>query len=542
MILEYKLEYRSSSFVYERVFIATAHKLELHYDIARDGSTLLLYIHSQSVAELEEFATLFSSSLPHSIFLYDTQVQVIEELPEITPYTIPTDKIAMPFCPECASAVMDTSSKDYYNIFRSCSVCGYETQGESRNYRDEIQEIVMAIFQGRDISISTHYGYYRVGVPTKETREFDLLAYDQATIAKYATVEEYELQALGSIEKPLIRLKSTQKLTDDYSLGEQILRFKLADDILLYLLMEELHHIGIDLIYIANDSDQIQESYHLLEPQKILTPIEVVVSSSSVSIVSGNRSLPQSTKVDSLELTNLDIFHSIIAEHKPTDEHIAGIILNKKGRSAMLVHGEKYGTVGYLSLDFELGSIADIFKQIIETNESGGKIVQNYKKAYPEHFEKIIHIIFEDPRINIYTLWGIVAIVLELTDTTLLDEAAQTIERNIMLFEGSKGPRIDYKLYNIDGKVYLDPLMTIRTAMSFRLAGVDPLTISYGIVESFCEFIANEIDTVAQSMSTSAVIATGDILTNRRIYQKLNQEISNNHKLYFNNQIPLNRD
>jgi len=541
MILEYKLDYRSSSLVYERIFLRTVEALELSAKMMREGFALKLYVETESTEALETFATVFAEALPHSIFLYHTEAKVIAQMPEGVSMQLPETKLPLPFCPQCAKEVTDPEHKNFYNLFTSCEVCGYGTQGEDRNYRDEIQQAVMAISGGSHVLVQTHYGKYTVGIPSKACSDFsfDLLSYDLATVLKYTHVEEHELSALASFEKPLLRLKTRAEFANDFKIEDKALaRFKLPDDMVLYLLMEELHHLGIALLFVTQEDIPSQERCTIVTATQGWLPMEVVASPTDSAIVSGDKGLPVfSTSEESS--APLSAFYSVIKEHTLDDENIIGINLSKTAPNSVLVHGEKYGTIEYLSLNFRFDCMASIFKQIIDSDENGGKIVQNYKKAFPEHFERITHIVFEDQQFNIYRLWGVVAIVLELTDSEDPAVAAAVLEKNTMLFLGTKGPRIDYKLYNHGGKVTLDPLMTLRTAMSFRLAGVDPLTLSYGVMESFCEFLANEMDQVKQSMDTTAIAVSGSMLGNKHLFSKISQEISINHKVYFNNELPV---
>ncbi len=507
----------------------------------REGSVLKLYVETESTEALERFATAFAEALPHSIFLYHTEAKVIEEMPEGVSIQIPKTKLPLPFCPQCAKEVTDPAHKNFYNLFTSCEVCGYGTQGEARNYRDEIQQAVMAIAGGSHVLVQTHYGKYTVGIPSNVCKDFsfDLLSYDLATVMKYAHVEEYELSALASFEKPLLMLKTDPTFANDFKIEDRDLaRFKLPDDMVLYLLMEELHHLGITLLFITQEDIPSQDKCMIVTSTQEWSPIEVVASATDVAIVSGDKGLPAFPTSEEA-VAPVSAFYSVIKEYALDDENIIGINLSKTAPNSVLVHGKKYGTVEYLSLNFTFDSIATVFKQIIESDENGGKIVQNYKKAFPEYFDRIIQIAFEDTQFNIYRLWGVVAIVLELTDSKDPIKAAAVLERNTMLFLGTKGPRIDYKLHNEEGKVRLDPLMTIRTAMSFRLAGVDPLTLSYGVMESFCEFLANEMDQVKQSMDTTAIAVSGSMLENKHLFSKISQEISINHRVYFNNELPV---
>ena len=399
----------------------------------------------------------------------------------------------------------------------------------------------MALSGGSHVLVQTHYGKYTLGIPSGACKDFtfDLLSYDLAGVMKYAHVEEHELSALASFEKPLLMLKTRAEFANDFKIEDRdLLRFKLPDDMVLHLLMEELQHLGITLLFMTKEKIAYQEECMLFAPTQEYLPIQVVTSPKDRAIVSGDKGLPIFPASEETAAP-LSAFYSVIKEHRLDDENIIGINLSKTAPSSVLVHGKKYGTIEYLSLNFIFDCMATIFKQIIDSDENGGKIVQNYKKTYPEHFERIIQITFEEPHFNIYRLWGVVAIVLELTDSKDPLEAAAVLEGNTMLFLGTKGPRIDYKLHNHGGKVILDPLMTLRTAMSFRLAGVDPLTLSYGIMESFCEFLANEMDQVKQSMDTTAIAVSGSMLENKHLFSKISQEISTNHRVYFNNELPV---
>jgi DNA-directed RNA polymerase subunit M/transcription elongation factor TFIIS len=541
MILEFKLDYRSSSLVYEKIFLKTLKELSLEGKIIKEHFLLKLYVEAGEAEVLEEFATRFSESLPHSLFLHATEASMAKEMPKES-YTLPRQKKpSLPFCPKCLSEVMDSEHENYYNIFTECEACGYSMDGEKRSYKNEFEKTANCIKEGKVVELNTFYGKYFVGLPAKVCNDiaFDIIAYDLATIEKYANVEKYEITALGAIEKPLVKLKKKVSFTMDFEEVEaDLIRFKIADDLILHLLMEELHKIGIDVLFVANEKIETRESLLLVEPKEELEPIEVVVSENDIAIVSGEKGLPSFPVSAETVTPSVGSFYSVIKEHQLQDENIAGINLSKEHKNNILVYGKKYGLVEYLSFHFEFDSMQDIFERIVATNETGEKIVQNYKKTYPEHFDQILKIVFEDREFNLYKLWGVVAIVLDFAKTDDPVEAAGILEESAMSFLGTRGPRIDYKLLSIDGKVHLDPLMTIRTAMSFKLAGIDELTLCYGVVESFMEFIANELDEVKQSMDITAVAATGSLLGNKHLFSKMSKEIAVNHPIYFNNELP----
>ena len=542
MILEFKLDYRSSSLVYEKIFLRTLSELSLEGKIVKEHFILTLYVEAETAEKLEEFATRFSLALPHSIFLHATEAAMVEEMPK-EGYVLPDqEKLPLPFCPKCLNEVMDSDDENYYNIFTECEVCGYGIIGEKRSYKGELEKTADLIKEGKVVELNTFYGKYFVGLPAKVCNDiaFDIIAYDLATIEKYANVEAYEIVALGAMEKPLVKLKKKINFTMDFEEVEaDLIRFKISDDLILHLLMEELHTIGIDMLFVSNEKLETRESLLLVEAKEELEPIEAVVSENDIAIVRGEKGLPSFPLNSETVIPAIGSFYSVIKEHQLYDENIAGINLSKAHKNNILVYGKKYGLVEYLSFDFQFDSMQDIFEQIVATNETGKKIVENYKKTFPEHFDKLSKIMFEDKEFNIYKLWGVVAIVLDFAKTDDPLVAAKILEESAMSFLGAKGPRIDYKLLSVEGKVHLDPLMTIRTAMSFKLAGVDQLTLCYGVIESFLEFIANELDEIKQNMEITAVTATGSLLGNKHFFSKMSREIAVNNNIYFNNELPV---
>lgn len=542
MILEFSFDYRSSSLVYERVFFQVLNKHSLSGKIYKNHFELKFYVEADDAKVLEEFATTLSISLPHSIFLYKSDAQMVEKMPDTGFLPAPKHKYPLPFCPTCLNNVKDSKSKSYYDIFTECEACGYDTKGERRSYKSEFEKTAKDIKSGKIVEFNTFYGKYFTGVPNEVCNdvEFDIITYDLATVQRYANVEKHEITTLGSFEKPLIKLKKKMKFTMDYEGVEaDLIRFKLPDDFVLSLLMEELHKIDVDAIFVTKQEILAQQKLLLVNYKETLEPIEVVASEKDVTIVSGTKGLPEFLEETKRVNFSIDSLSSVIKEHRLKDDSIAGISLSKEHENSILIYGSRYGVIEYLSLNFEFLSIEEVFDRIIDTDETGVRIVANYKKKFPKHFAKISKIVFNKKEFNIFRLWGVVAIVLDYAQTQDPVGAAKVLEANAMSFLGEKGPRIDYKLLNIDGKVFLDPLMTIRTAMSFRLAGVDPLMMSYGIIESFLEFIGNELDEIKNTMDITAVVVTGSLLANKHLFSKMSKEISINHNIYFNNEIPI---
>ena len=522
MILEYKLDYRSSSSVYEKIFLNQLKASHLNGNISKDGFELKLFVEAETPEELETFATSFATNLPHSIFLYSTEAQMVDTMPKEPYRSIENKTSSFSLCPTCLNTIKESSA-----IFTQCDMCeNHNSHGENRSYKSDFMETAQKIQEGKTVEINTFYGKYFIGTPSAicNSLEFDILAYDLATVEQYANVEAYELNALASFEKPKIRLKTKLKFTIDHEdVNVELIKFRLADDAILSLLMQELHTLGIDALFITKDRIDTDETLLLTTIEDESEPIEVVVSANDVLIVKDHQAKSE-----------IEEFNRVVKNNNLLNqyENFAGVNLNRD-QANIIVHGKKFGLIEYFSFETSFDSVADIFTQIVSTGEQGKKLLENYRNKFPEHYDNISTLTFEKKNFSIYTLWGVIAIILDFAQTTNPQEAAKILEESGMSFLGDRGVKIDYKLISKKSKLTFNPLMTIQTAISFKLAGVDKLSLCYGIMESFVEFISNELDELKQTMNVEAVIITGSLLSNRKIFSKISAEVSKNHKLYF---------
>jgi hypothetical protein len=542
MVLEFIFEYSSSSLVYDKVLSNVLEASDLEGRLVKTDTHIKLYVEAEDSDKLEEFATSLSLKLPHSIFLRNTAVNVVDAMPDNDFILAQIDKPAMSFCPSCLSKVLDESSEAYYNPFCECDVCGYDSHGKCGNCKGLIEQIASLINSGSVAKVNTFYGEYYLGKLDSRCNDisFDVLSYDLATISKYTNVTKNETVALGAIEKPLISLKTNLKFKMDFEgVEEELLRFKLADDFILHLTMTELHKLGVNCVFITKDEMEHDSELLIADFKETMEPIECVVGERNIIILSGDKGLPKFELTDEVVIPYIGTFNSVIKEHDFSDKTVVGINMSKDYHNNILVYGKKFGLIEYLSFKSEYSSVAEIFKAIEETNETGKKLLSNYKNEFSELYEKVSLITFDEKELNIYKIWGIISIVLGYSNSNDIYSSADILENNAKSFVGSKGPRIDYKLQNINSKVYLDPLMVIRTAMTFKLAGVDSLCLSYGVVESFVEFLSGQLDEIKQNMNNDVVVASGSLLGNKHLFSKLDKEVSVNHELYFNKELPV---
>ena len=129
-------------------------------------------------------------------------------------------------------------------------------------------------------------------------------------------------------------------------------------------------------------------------------------------------------------------------------------------------------------------------------------------------------------------LWGLIGIILGFDQN--IDKAYDKLIEYSNDALTKKGPRIDYKMEEKN----LNPLWAIRTAMSFKLAGVDNYLISFGVIESFAEFLNTIYETLNKEMELGGAILVGDMFEGEFL-NKTYTNISKNYPIFIPKSLPM---
>ena len=165
-------------------------------------------------------------------------------------------------------------------------------------------------------------------------------------------------------------------------------------------------------------------------------------------------------------------------------------------------------------------------------NETGEKLINNFSNKEPDLFRNAINAKLDTKKQGISYLWGLIGIVLGFSDN--IDEAYEKLLIYANSAMAKKGPRIDYKMKDKN----LDPLWAIRTAMSFKLAGVDNYLLSFGVLESFAEFLSNTYETVDKESPLDGAVIVGDLFEGEFL-NKIYTNIKKNFPTFTPKALPL---
>ena len=188
-----------------------------------------------------------------------------------------------------------------------------------------------------------------------------------------------------------------------------------------------------------------------------------------------------------------------------------------------MLNSPKFGLVEYIDFEFKYNSFEEIFANISAMNDTGKRLIENFSKK--EEFKKALNSNLDTSLKGIAYLWGLIGIVLGFDNN--IDKAYEKLLNFSNSAITKKGPRIDYKLDNKN----LNPLWAIRTAMSFKLAGVDNYLLSYGVVESFAEFLSNRYEEVNKEVSLDGAVIVGDMFKGEFL-NKIYSYIKKNFNVY----------
>jgi hydrogenase maturation factor HypF (carbamoyltransferase family) len=182
-----------------------------------------------------------------------------------------------------------------------------------------------------------------------------------------------------------------------------------------------------------------------------------------------------------------------------------------------------------------------MLESISVMDEEGKRLVANYKKAYPKLYEKIEMADFKanTEASMLSRLWAMAALFIGLVEGGNIHDACEELEATALEFTGKSGPRIDYKVMKSAAGYVLDPRLALRSAMSFKLAGVDEYLLSFGFIDSLADFLAQQAELADANIAIEGVSLSGSLFENRQLLMRTYNALSPNYKIYRNRRLSL---
>lgn len=558
MVLAFAFNYVSHNGVLENLLKRICEDFDISFSVIKQESIVTLYVEDEA-QQLESFADFLSKRLPLSIFFKSSNVEVVEnkeEGMEVCPTTL-----VLPFTPKTLDSVKDAKSESFKNPFVKneiglsvfdASSLSFElkdqklTAAQSDEFEALFKSVANAIEDGKSIRLNSASGDILISKVTQKSQDewhegITVMPTDLSMTGKMVVAKENEIKALASLEKPAIQMRLNSIYREKEILPYSRVRLQLANDLLLYLLCEELFALGVEFVFKEYAPKKKEDGFVKVEGNvHCLNEIEVAVLENGEILITKGDGYSASILKENLKKFDSPAhaqFSSIVQEHK-LFENICTCFYFSRTHDDMIMHLSKQtGLIELVKFPLKK-SITDVFDEIKDST-TGEKLLQNYKEKFPDIFAhaKETKIDANLPK-SIFTIWGIAAVVLGISKD--IESGSCKIIELAEDFGGNKGPRIDY--FKLDEKslhTEFNLAKMIRSVMSFKLAGTDDVILSYGLFESLAYFVSDSGDFYAKTLSSTHMLMAGSLFASKRLAEIASRNVQPNHVVCFNRELPI---
>ena len=544
MVLKYSFKYLSNDQTLAKFLDYACKQFDCEYKIFQDLDYVYLFVDANEDI-LEEFSNNLSLYIPMSIFYYDIKIDFSENMPKKDSILL-DEKKAISFCPKCLKEAEDITNSNYYNIFTSCDICKCSSREKLlfdgkkvKSNKKLFEQLASLINDNKKIKIKTLSGTFVFSKLNDLQNTTNLLVSNLVNISKLVVQNKTEIVSLVSIEKPSIDFKINDIYKMKNNTQKSFVNIRFANDLILYFLSQELQKFDIDFLSIENEETKYDNflDFTSKEENEELLDIPKIKCLENKKIILESKSYAKSLDkiYNKFEEKNKGHFMTVMVENNLFQKTVLNFYISTKDDDGISLYSDKFDGVVDMKKQFYIPkTIKEIFEEI-QKDEIANKLINNYKDKFPDDYEKAINTdITHLDKNSFYNYWEIAKIILNFKEDILINASNCLLE---------KGPRIDYKFKENDKLQNREFNYTklIQSALSFKLAGVDEVTISLGYIESLCHFIGNEIDLINSSYELDAISLCGDMFTYDIFNKLVEKSITKNFKLYYNREFVIQK-
>ncbi len=494
-----------------------------------------------------------------------------------------TMKFLVP-CTACEEERKNNTLRMDYPLI-SCIECGIglrmldkETEHMALNkgdYRKLFEVSGRAIAAGQSVLMKTMHGYRKFFKPSTEQDDTvlsTLLMASARGFNEHLMMVEQEFNALLSIERPLLRVATkSNALKALYGSSVQV---KYPDDGMTMLLAREVINAGLEYIaYVECDSSEEadflvdfdmpinsqkdmklfinQDTKLFVSGERILFPTQVQSNKNRVTVAHDlscvkveEKSIIDTLEVfDTVDTSEIYVLEDEDFESGHSNEHrfeqykasMMSVLSEhyKVGQKAVGVHFD--GTLNFLyyngktvinavpAIPFESDNL---WEKIRTLREGSDRLVDNYKKAYPEVWERL------DTLEGDMDIFEVTAITLGLKD-----ESFEGISAEALSFLGKGGLQIDTRVK--DNR--FDNYAFLTSIMSYQLGDVENNFMCYSIYESFGDYIGEIVPQLCDKVGSNIVVLTGETFANQSLYGRIQRTLGQKNPLMSKN-FPIGKE
>ena len=326
--------------------------------------------------------------------------------------------------------------------------------------------------------------------------------------------KQEELQALATLEKPIITFRPKTIFEDLFPLRE--IPCILPFEPILLLLSKFLNGFSGCYLFPLND-EKIANGLCYFIPSDS-HPIHITVAKNSLII-------PK--RFQEKENFALMEFQNTIQDENL--EKVNALYIGENKTEFLLYFNKSFKEAISFSFETNLGIFIDHLK---ETNKTTRSLLKNFTEKN-EELIKYLESLPKQSKLsnNLLDLLGLCGIFLDFSND--IYESRKKLLHEAKNFMGEKGPRIDFKLQkNENNELFLHTFQTLRSVMSFKLAGVEKDLLCFGILDSLAEFLANLSRDMEENYTTKGLIISGALTLNKQFLDQLIHYLPKRSEIY----------
>lgn len=586
MHIAFKFEYIHDNELFTRLLNRIQELSNIPVSLYQDGNHYTIQAEGNQV-QLEALAEQISSLIPRSLFLkhYTMEETDTQEESEMLPAQLVQTNVSyqIPFCPECQKSVMHT-----LDPFTPCRVCGFSNIELSldglKNFTNLTADTAEIFFklaaetlsQAGELNLPTYNGIRHFSlIGTHRSKDDGIVFGNPADISERFLITQGELDSLMMIEKPTVRLKPKLRFRAQFDLNEPFYPVFFADDKITLALLCALKEKGIDAVF-CNHIPKLRtasalDEHMIISAGRDILPWNIPYSLKQAAFceyggyqafgdenglqVDQTLNRPEKHYIHYVSndqptpLANTIYFEpahaamrSIVLEKDLHSKALSGIHLSRENVSHIFSYSPKIGyTPMVLFKDEKISQPKEMLEAIATMNESGTRLIHNFKSTFPELYDKIAQTEFQtDTELSdIGKLWSLAAVFIGLYDGDDAYQSSEILEATAIEFNGKSGPRIDHKVISTEQGYQFDLRLAIRSAMSFKLAGLDDYLLSFGFIDSLADFIAQQAENADANVGIDGVTLSGTLFENRQLLMRTYNALSMNYPVYKNERLSI---
>ena len=503
--------------------------------------------------------------------------------PFLDKYPFTRANSSMKFLAPCEACMREQKRnalrKDYPLI--SCIECGITVKmvdkkseryaNDKGSYRKLFEVSAKAIEKGKTVLVKTLNGYRKFFKPTAENAKESILLMTSANaLNNHLMMVTQEFNALLSIERPILRVSTkSDELKALYGSSTLV---KYPDEGMSILLARELLNLGLE--YIAYEEvDATTEADFLVDfdiPVNFQKDTRLFINQDTKFFISGERivfpleiertfpkvSLAHELMAVNVEgetiIDNMERFEKVVGDgvnileteafesghsNERTFEQWRGSMLSilaehqHIGQKAIGIHFDTslyflyYNTKEVINVvppnPFEADSM---FEQIAQLREGSDRLVENYKKHFPQIVERL--------ESGNHDLFATTAIMLGLEEESFEGISAKALE-----FMGKGGIQIDTHVQ--DNR--FDNYAFLASVMSYQIAGVEAELMCYSIFESFGDYVSEIVSQLIAKTKVQTITFSGETFANQALFARIERHMGM-RKLLFPKNLPIGKE